>query len=68
MKQERQGRLMDNIAEATTGVPQETLLRQIGHLLKADPDPDLVIRAPRFTFSQPYRQYPAPDRPVPDDD
>jgi len=33
----RRGRLTDNIAEAVTGVSQETPLRRKGHFLKADP-------------------------------
>jgi len=34
----QQGRLMDNLAAAMQGVPEEIVLRQIGHFLKCDPD------------------------------
>jgi catalase len=37
MTPEQQGRLMDNIVEAMTGVPVEIVIRQIGHFAKADP-------------------------------
>jgi catalase len=37
MNAEQQGRLMDNMAEAMGGVPEEIIKRQILHLLRADP-------------------------------
>jgi len=37
MTAEQQNRLMDALAGAMTGVPQEIALRQIGHFAKADP-------------------------------
>jgi len=35
---DQQGRLMDNIAEAMDGVPQDIIIRQVEHFYKADPD------------------------------
>lgn len=37
MTEQQQNRLMDALAGAMTGVPQEIALRQIGHFAKADP-------------------------------
>jgi catalase len=35
---DQQGRLMDNIAEAMQGVPENIVKRQVGHFYKCDPD------------------------------
>ena len=38
MSGEERARLMDNIARAMKGVPEEILRRQVAHFHRADPD------------------------------